>query len=193
MSEEELPCHLNFTTEIEHELTCAACRHAWTRREILRHFSLDMPPPATPSAGPAGSSSASSSAAPPRVPTLQTLLASFFDDDAVDVTCDKCGHGAATVTHRVARLPRVLILHLKRFDHTADGGVRKRAEPVRPLAELDLAPCCRANVEPPPPADVIAAHAALDALKEPRASARRRRVRVRRRVRGRRGVRVRAR
>ena len=108
MSEAELPCALNFTTEVEHRLTCTACQHSWTRSEILRHFSLDLPP----------SAGSHASGAPPN---LQQLLMAFFNDDRVEVQCEKCDGCEATVRHRIAKLPRVLILHLKRFDSTLTG------------------------------------------------------------------------
>ena len=33
-SEAELPCALNFTTEVEHQLTCTTCGHRWCRLEV---------------------------------------------------------------------------------------------------------------------------------------------------------------
>ena len=138
ISESDLPCALNFTTEVEHCLTCTSCHHSWARSEILRHFSLDLPPNAAVNA-----------AGPP--PNIQSLLQSFFNDDQVEVQCEKCEHGReATVRHRISKLPRVLILHLKRFDSTA-AGVRKRLDVVRPLQTLSLGPCCKDIVQPPPP------------------------------------------
>jgi uncharacterized UBP type Zn finger protein len=88
----------------------------------MRHFSLDLPPTA-----------GSTAQRPP--PDLQGLLNAFFAPDAVEVACEKCDGRSATVEHRIVKLPRVLTLHLKRFDHSS-AGVRKRLDTVRPLPKF---------------------------------------------------------
>lgn len=48
---------------------------------------------------------------------LTALLGSYLDGGEVTKICESCG-GRSTLhrlTYRVARLPRILILHLKRF------------------------------------------------------------------------------
>lgn len=114
LSEADLPCALNFTTEVEHELTCTSCGHCWAHIEILRHFSLDLPQ--------------ASASHPVEPPDLEQLLQAFFADDVVEVACERCDGTSATVTHSISKLPRVLTLHLKRFDATPTG-VRKRLDP----------------------------------------------------------------
>ena len=49
-------------------------------------------------------------------PTTAQLLQTFFADDELEVGCEACGEQRATVRHRVSQLPRVLMLHLKRFE-----------------------------------------------------------------------------
>ena len=97
-----------------------------------------------------------------QVLALQALLRAFFAEDTVEVACERCEGTCATVAHRVSKLPRVLTLHLKRFDATASGAVRKRLDPVQPLPTLSLTPCAKADVAPPPalrPPPVVAAGA----------------------------------
>ena len=142
-SDGELPCAINFTTEVEHELTCTQCGHRWCRGEVMRHFSLDLPSASQQTTRAPGGR-------PPPSPDLQSLLSAFFADDAVEVACERCDGHTATVTHRISKLPRVLTLHLKRFDHTATG-VRKRLDPVRPLPALSLKACSKPGAMPPPP------------------------------------------
>ena len=136
-SVEELPSYLNFHIVVEHELTCTKCGHRWTRLEPLRDFSLDIPRAAS------------------RQPTIADLLRTFFADDALEVSCEECDSQRATVVHRIAQLPRVLMLHLKRFE-MGTAGVRKRADPVQPSHHLSLDFCCTAAVKPPPPITVAA-------------------------------------
>ncbi|WAR10025.1 UBP37-like protein [Mya arenaria] len=47
--------------------------------------------------------------------SLQDALSLFFRSEEIDYTCEKCGHGKSDVTHKITRLPRVFILHLKRY------------------------------------------------------------------------------
>jgi hypothetical protein len=51
------------------------------------------------------------------VPDLQALLANFFAPESLEKACEACGAAAAqhSLTHAVRRLPRVLVVHLKRF------------------------------------------------------------------------------
>ena len=68
----------------------------------------------------------------------------------VDKTCDKCGEKniAHTVQHRIRRLPRVLMVHIKRFRHESlDGGKQHRYTKLHTLVdlgsgELRLGSCC---------------------------------------------------
>lgn len=41
--------------------------------------------------------------------------AKLSQDEAVDLKCEKCGHERALLSHKITKLPRVLVLHLKRF------------------------------------------------------------------------------
>jgi ubiquitin C-terminal hydrolase len=62
-------------------------------------------------------------AASARTP-LPALVEAFFRAEVVERTCAAagCDGGTARVTHRVARPPRALVLHIKRFVAAADGG-----------------------------------------------------------------------
>ena len=134
--EASLPTALNFSCEVEHVLRCTRCSHEWTRPELLRDVQLDLPP----AAGGAAAAPAS----------VDRMLESFFAEEPLEVACEKCGHNAARVRHRVSRLPRVLVLQLKRFEYGAFG-VRKRTDAVRCTPTVDLGFCCKPEVQPPPP------------------------------------------
>ena len=132
--ERALPSALNFACEVEHTLTCLRCKHAWSRTEMTRDFCLEVPPGTTGGAK----------------PTIQSLLQAFFASDELEVGCEKCGHPRARVEHHVSRLPRVLVLQLKRFEVTAAGAVRKRLDAVTPLPSLSIDFACTPRTQPPP-------------------------------------------
>ena len=102
----------------------------------MRDFSLELP-----ARGGGG--------LPRELPTIQTLLRTFFASEELEVGCEGCGHPRAKVEHRVAQLPRVLVLQLKRFEY-GQAGVRKRLDAVRPVPSLSLGFCCDARTKPPP-------------------------------------------
>ncbi|XP_060572644.1 ubiquitin carboxyl-terminal hydrolase 37-like [Ruditapes philippinarum] len=51
--------------------------------------------------------------------SLQDALSLFFKSEQIEYTCEKCGHGKSDVTHKITRLPRVFILHLKRYSYNS--------------------------------------------------------------------------
>ena len=139
IGEHALPTALNFQCEVHHELTCLQCGKQWCRPEAMRDFSLELP--AATGRGGGG--------LPRELPTIQTLLRTFFASEELEVGCEGCGHPRAKVEHRVAQLPRVLVLQLKRFEY-GQAGVRKRLDAVRPVPSLSLGFCCDARTKPPP-------------------------------------------
>ena len=159
--ESGLPCALNFTTRVRHTLTCTGCGHSWCREELLRHISLDIPPAggggagATPGRGGGGGPSGTDPALLAFTaavggkpvggpPDLHAALSAFFADDLVEVACEQCGGREARVAHAISSLPRVLTLHLKRFEMTPGGSVRnasaKSAKWISSFGEVDFWP-----------------------------------------------------
>lgn len=63
--------------------------------------------------------------------------------------CEQCGAQRATVQHRICQLPRILMLHLKRFEMGAHG-VRKRTDVVQPVHKLSLDFCVAPSFKLPP-------------------------------------------
>ncbi|KAL1518535.1 hypothetical protein AB1Y20_002824 [Prymnesium parvum] len=133
---EQLPSMRNFHMEVEHTLCCHSCNHEWTRIEPLRDLSLNL-----------ASSHLRASDDPP---TTADLLRTFFADDVLEVACEKCSAQSATVRHRICQLPRILMLHLKRFE-MGEHAVLKLNHPVQPLLNLSLDFCTSSTVKPPPP------------------------------------------
>lgn len=71
----------------------------------------------------------------------------------LQVACEKCGAQRAVVRHRISQLPRILMLHLKRFE-MGPKGVRKRVDLVRPDLKLSLGFCVGSQVKRPPTLDL---------------------------------------
>jgi uncharacterized UBP type Zn finger protein len=67
-----------------------------------------------------------------------------FQPEPVSRTCEKCGCSDATGTRKFSAMPRVLILHVKRFSPSQDGSryekVHQKITPqmVLSLGELNL-------------------------------------------------------
>ncbi|XP_060556137.1 ubiquitin carboxyl-terminal hydrolase 37-like isoform X2 [Ruditapes philippinarum] len=95
------PITVNFEFEVLHTLTCLQCGEEVTKTEQFHDISLDVPK--------------RKDLMTPR--SLQDALSLFFKSEQIEYTCEKCGHGKSDVTHQITRLPRVFILHLKRYSY----------------------------------------------------------------------------
>eukprot|EP00879_Flechtneria_rotunda_P015876 GHRR01016603.1.p1 GENE.GHRR01016603.1~~GHRR01016603.1.p1 ORF type:complete len:826 (+),score=340.63 GHRR01016603.1:294-2771(+) len=103
-----------------------------------------------------GNAAASSSHNLAPIPDLQSLLADYFAPEEIEMNCEACGGvaGKHKEERSVRRLPRVLVVHLKRFQvQVLAGGAaicRKLSTRVRPDAELHLGGvCCPGRPVPP--------------------------------------------
>ncbi|XP_052234704.1 ubiquitin carboxyl-terminal hydrolase 37-like isoform X2 [Dreissena polymorpha] len=96
------PITVNFEFEVLHTLTCMECGEQVSKEEQFHDISLDVPRQKAPLT--------------PR--SLQDAISLFFRNEQIEYTCEKCGHKKSDVTHRITRLPRVFILHLKRYSYS---------------------------------------------------------------------------
>jgi ubiquitin C-terminal hydrolase len=130
------PAARNFGGTLEREMVCKACLHRASKREPFMHLSLDVPPrPGRPSVG------------------LPEMLSSFFAEEELEKACEGCGaeRAAHAVRLRIARMPRVLMLHLKRFQMGPRGQPLKVSTPVDLSHVLNVAPFCAPGAFLPPP------------------------------------------
>ena len=108
-----------------------------------------------PSSSPSSASSSRSvvpAAARPYGPrlTVRSLVQSFFAPSTIECRCEKCQHTHVRVTSRIARLPRVLCLHIKRFTpNWRLGTYEKRKDVVEVQQKLDIAFACKSDVQRP--------------------------------------------
>jgi len=83
---------------------------------------------------------------------LVSLIRMFFESEVVDHVCEQCSHGQAIFSHAIKALPRVLVVHLKRF--RADMETRtyeKLCFPVDINQVIDLGEFCAVDTAPPTP------------------------------------------
>ena len=89
-----------FTTEVRVRLTCDSCKYARTHKETFLHLSLEIGPDRS----------------------VEDGLRRFFAPEKREIKCEKCFCATATQKTEILKLPKALLLHLKRFivDVSAD-------------------------------------------------------------------------
>uniref|UniRef100_A0A8C1SRW2 Ubiquitin carboxyl-terminal hydrolase 37 n=1 Tax=Cyprinus carpio TaxID=7962 RepID=A0A8C1SRW2_CYPCA len=97
------PVTVNMEFEVQHTITCKSCGEVVMKREQFNDLSIDLP--------------RRKKTLPLR--SIQDSLDLFFRMEEIEYSCEKCSGKAATVSHKFSRLPRVLILHLKRYSYNS--------------------------------------------------------------------------
>uniref|UniRef100_A0A8C6P1G6 Ubiquitin carboxyl-terminal hydrolase n=1 Tax=Nothobranchius furzeri TaxID=105023 RepID=A0A8C6P1G6_NOTFU len=97
------PVAVNMEFEVQHTITCKCCGEVVTKREQFNDLSIDLP--------------RRKKTLPLR--SIQDSLDLFFRMEEIEYSCEKCYGKSATVAHKFSKLPRVLILHLKRYSFNA--------------------------------------------------------------------------
>uniref|UniRef100_A0A3B4DWK9 Ubiquitin carboxyl-terminal hydrolase n=1 Tax=Pygocentrus nattereri TaxID=42514 RepID=A0A3B4DWK9_PYGNA len=128
------PVTVNMEFEVQHTITCKSCGEVVTKREQFNDLSIDLP--------------RRKKTLPLR--SIQDSLDLFFRMEEIEYSCEKCNGKAATVTHKFNRLPRVLILHLKRYSYNAQLSLNsKLGQQVLIPKYLTLLSHCTENTRPP--------------------------------------------
>lgn len=102
LSEDEEPLGLLATqahmdSEVRKTLHCAACQKPRDTCERFRDFSLDFPEGLGEKCD------------------LTHLMREYFKPEVLTATCEHCKHPTANMQKHMTQIPRVLVLHLKRF------------------------------------------------------------------------------
>lgn len=112
----------HFDSEIQKVLHCTSCDQPREVVERFRDLSLDFPGEG--------------------VPVVEQMLRAYFEEELLEVKCEKCSACAATLQKQLARQPRVLVLHLKRFlPNFQQRRYEKRLDNVVIPDRLDLKKC----------------------------------------------------
>ncbi|KAB5577271.1 hypothetical protein PHYPO_G00207980 [Pangasianodon hypophthalmus] len=128
------PVTVNMEFEVQHTITCKSCGEVITKREQFNDLSIDLP--------------RKKKTLPLR--SIQDSLDLFFRMEEIEYSCEKCNGKSAGVTHKFSRLPRVLILHLKRYSYNAQLSLNsKLGQQVLIPKYLTLLSHCTENTRPP--------------------------------------------
>ncbi|XP_078620085.1 uncharacterized protein LOC144887051 [Branchiostoma floridae x Branchiostoma japonicum] len=135
-----LPCPVsqNFQFEVIHTIRCTNCEDVVIKKEKFHDLSLTLP--------------RKRKDMNPR--SLQDLLDHFFLAEDIEYACGQCKSKKSRVSHQFTKLPRVLILHLKRYNYNHVMSVnRKMEQPVFLPLYLTLQSHCTEDTFPcrPPP------------------------------------------
>ncbi|XP_018590953.1 ubiquitin carboxyl-terminal hydrolase 37 isoform X1 [Scleropages formosus] len=128
------PVGANMEFEVQHTITCKGCGEVVTKREQFNDLSIDLP--------------RRKKTLPLR--SIQDSLDLFFRMEEIEYSCEKCCGKSATVTHKFSKLPRVLILHLKRYSYNAQLSLNsKLGQQVLIPKYLTLQSHCTESTRPP--------------------------------------------
>lgn len=128
-----LATQMHLDSELQKTLHCRNCQQTRDVFERFRDFSLDFPPQPTTTV--IGSDD--------RV-DLRAMLRSYFEQEAVEATCEHCKNPYADMTKRLTQGPRVLALHLKRFlPNVEKQRYEKQHQTVEIPLRFDLKQCLK--------------------------------------------------
>ncbi|XP_012863427.1 ubiquitin carboxyl-terminal hydrolase 29-like [Echinops telfairi] len=125
------PVRANFEVELQHSIVCKACGAVVCKTELSNYLSISL------------------SQEQPGAWSLQDSLDFFFRAEELEYKCGKCKHGRSFVIQNVSRLPRVLIVHLKRYMLSASERLVKDTQPVGIPKYLSLSPHCNEDTKGP--------------------------------------------
>ncbi|XP_033877316.3 ubiquitin carboxyl-terminal hydrolase 37 isoform X1 [Acipenser ruthenus] len=128
------PVVANMEFEVQHNIVCKACGETVTKREQFNDLSIDLP--------------RRKQNLPLR--SIQDSLDLFFRLEEIEYSCEKCNGKSATVNHKFSKLPRVLILHLKRYSFNAQLSLNsKLGQQVLIPKYISLFSHCTESTRPP--------------------------------------------
>lgn len=139
LTDSQCPVTRSFESGVLHTVSCKQCGESAPKEEIYHAFSLDIPVLCN-------SSDISSFG----TVNLQTLVEKHFEDEELEYTCSKCESKEAVISHSFSRLPRVLILHLKRYgyDNLTEEQAKKQ-DKVNIERFIDLKMLCSSKCKAP--------------------------------------------
>uniref|UniRef100_A0A3Q3VY28 Ubiquitin carboxyl-terminal hydrolase n=1 Tax=Mola mola TaxID=94237 RepID=A0A3Q3VY28_MOLML len=128
------PVAVNMEFEVQHTIICKGCGEVVTKREQFNDLSIDLPRRKKTLS----------------LHSIQDSLDLFFRMEEIEYSCDKCNGKAANVTHKFSKLPRVLILHLKRYSFNAQLSLNSKLGQQLVIPRyLTLLSHCTESTQPP--------------------------------------------
>ncbi|XP_007517095.3 ubiquitin carboxyl-terminal hydrolase 26 [Erinaceus europaeus] len=128
------PVITNFEFELQRSITCKSCSQVVLKKELSNYLSVNLPQ--GPKAHPL---------------SIQSTFELFFEAEELEYKCEKCKYTHSSGVHKFSRLPRVLIIHLKRYVFGEFWSLMKDGQEVVISKYIDLSPHCNESTKPPPP------------------------------------------
>ncbi|XP_059944045.1 ubiquitin carboxyl-terminal hydrolase 26 [Mesoplodon densirostris] len=128
------PVTSNFDFELLHSAICRGCENVVCKTEICNSLSISNPQEAQV------------------FPlSIQSSFDLFLEAEEIEYTCEMCKHRRSVVVHSFSRLPRVLIIHLKRYKFNESWSLKKDDQEVIISKHLKLSSYCSEITESPLP------------------------------------------
>ncbi|ELV09456.1 ubiquitin carboxyl-terminal hydrolase 26 [Tupaia chinensis] len=128
------PVVTNFELELLRSIICRACGQVVLKTEMSNYLSINLPQGMK------------------EFPlSIQSTFDLFFGAEELEYKCEKCKHRSSVAVHKFSRLPRVLIVHLKRYSFNEFWSLRKDDQAVIISKYLKLSSHCNGNTKPPFP------------------------------------------
>nr|XP_045735672.1 ubiquitin carboxyl-terminal hydrolase 26 [Mirounga angustirostris] len=128
------PVITNFEFELLRSIICQACGQVVLKTEVSNYLSINLPQ--------------GMKALPV---SIQSAFDLFFGAEELEYRCEKCQHRSSVAVHKFSRLPRVLIVHLKRYIFNEFWSLRKDDQEVVISKYLKLSSHCNESTKPPLP------------------------------------------
>ncbi|KAL6093428.1 hypothetical protein STEG23_029213 [Scotinomys teguina] len=125
------PVSANFEIELQSSIVCEACGEATLNTEVSNYLSVDL-----------------HQGTKDHPLSIQRSLDLFFTPEKIERNCAKCKNKNSVLKYTLKRLPRVLIVHLKRYHLTANGLLVKSQQPVEISKYLDVSSHYNENAKP---------------------------------------------
>ncbi|KAL6031420.1 hypothetical protein STEG23_010092 [Scotinomys teguina] len=128
------PVANNFEFELLRSFFCKGCGLFVFKKESSSYLSLNIPQ------GLKGQNL-----------SIQSSFDAFFKAEEIEYRCERCMHNKSITLHKFTQLPRVIIIHLKRYSLTESWVVKKDERPVIVPKILKLSCHCNKNTKPSQP------------------------------------------
>ncbi|XP_005085618.1 ubiquitin carboxyl-terminal hydrolase 26 [Mesocricetus auratus] len=142
------PVANNFEFELTRSIFCKGCGLAVFKKEQSSYLSINIPQ------GMKGQNL-----------SIQSSFDCFFKAEELEHRCERCMHNRSIALHRFGSLPRVIILHLKRYSFSESQVMMKDEQHIIISKYLKLSFYCNKNTKLPQPLSQNAHVKDLDLLK----------------------------
>ncbi|CAH7402101.1 ubiquitin carboxyl-terminal hydrolase 29 [Phodopus roborovskii] len=128
------PVAANFEMELHSSIVCEGCGAATINTEVSNYLSVDL-----------------HQGTKDHPLSIQKSLDLFFTPEKIEHNCENCKNKNSVLRYTWRRLPRVLIVHLKRYHFTSNRMLVKSQQPVEISKYLSVSSHCNENTKPPFP------------------------------------------